>query len=461
LNTAATEKKLSIKQTLTRSLQGRMLLASILCLPLFTIASGLLLEKAYEESLLTWEQQQLSTQLYTLLAAAEWQEDGISLPTQLTDPRFNALSSGLYGRIRTSNKTLWSSPSSQLLEQPLPDLDTPFEAGNKQFQPLPELFSYRHDLLWETEQGEQPLQFELFHHKQSYWEQTQAYRDTLWFWLGFLSISLLIVQWWTTRWGITPLWRLAEEIRQLPQQQRRRLKGNYPLEVNEVTESLNQLLSVEEQQRQRYQNTLGDLAHSLKTPLTILRGELQQHSTTAQDQFSDTASAAEQLQRMDDIIRYQLQRAVLSSQHQLSNQLKLKPVISRLCNAMTKIHPELELQLDIANDLSYPIEQQELFELLGNLIENGCKYGRGKLSVSAQQKGDQLQIAVCDNGPGVPQEQQHTILQRGARADSAQPGQGIGLAVTTDIISSYNGSLTVDRDPVLGGAKFIIGLPCA
>lgn len=447
------------------SLQGRFIMASLLCLPLFIAASGLLLERAFKDSLITSEQEQLHSQLYILLGAAEVQQGQLFLPEQLHEPRYNVVDSGLYATVSTPAqvdpdgithwKQLWQSESISILNLTLPYNTIAFATDQRLLESSGEYFRLTYDLSWmDDNQHALPLRFQIYHSQKAYHQQVKKYRQQLWYGLSFLAMGLLTIQVIIMRWGLRPLKRLAKELKRLSLGEQSRLTGHYPDEITPVTNSLNDVLHHEQRQRERYRNTLGDLAHSLKTPLAIVQGELRRDAI-------NTQLAHEQLERMDNIIRHQLQRAVLQTSQQLHAPQPLLPVIQRLCNAMGKVYQEKNIHFDIsvAEGLTYPIESQDLFELLGNLIENACKYGHDRVVISARNQGQDLLITVADNGPGIQDQTQDIILQRGARADTAQPGQGIGLAVTTDIVSAYGGSIRAGNSAALGGAEFEVILP--
>lgn len=447
------------------SLQGRFILASLLCLPLFIGASGLLLEQAFKENLQAAEESQLQTQLYLLLGAAELQYGQLWLPEQLPEPRYGVMDSGLYAQILTlkpaESPTLsdwqsrWRSVSARLLQQPLEESSSRFRTNRQTFAALKHFFRLTFDVIWEGQQGESlPLRFQIYHSREDYTEQLKRYRQQLWYGLSFLAMGLLSVQVLIMRWGLSPLKKLVKDISLLPSQKNRQLSGVYPAEIVPLTDSLNQLLANEQQQRERYQNTLGDLAHSLKTPLAIMQGEIQQGT-------QNTDVVADQLERMNTIIRHQLQRSVLQTNKKLHQHQKIRPTVERLCNAMSKVYQEkgINFSINIDPDCEYPIESQDLFELLGNLIENACKYGHSQVHISAQSDLQSLTLIVADDGQGIALEQKSTILERGARADTAHPGQGIGLAITTDIVSAYGGSISIAPSTSLSGAEFQIHLP--
>ncbi len=244
---------------------------------------------------------------------------------------------------------------------------------------------------------------------------------------------------------------MEEGLQQLP--------GAYPAEIQPVTDNLNRVLRSERAQRERYRNTLSDLAHSLKTPLAVIRGQLENKQHISAESLAHAID--EQVSRMSAIVDHQLRRASAQvTQANRSSSVQVKPLVERLARAMQKVYQSksVQLRLDIGEHLVFHGDEADLMELLGNLIDNACKYGRHSVAISAQQQGRDLVVSVEDDGPGVEADVQQTILTRGARADTATPGQGIGLAVAVDILSSYGGSIDIFRSK-LSGAGFTIRIP--
>jgi len=455
------------------SLQGRLLLATLLCLPLFLSLSGYLLDRAFKQSLEDAEAEQLQTQLYILLGATEWQDDQLWLPEELAEPKFSAPESDLFAYITDAQGALfWQSNSALYLDEQPPFDKSRTQLGVESFnresaigepsgERKGEYFRYRYDLVWEAENGdEQILRFQIFHKLTSYQTKLRNYQRQLLISLLLFAAGLITTQLLINRWGLRPLTQLAQEINALKNSDKETLSDHYPDEIQPVTDSLNQVLSSEKQQRERYKNTLGDLAHSLKTPLAVIQGELGQlHDSPTIQQQSNTIMG-DQLQRMDAIIRHQLQRAVVSAPNAMHNKIRLQPIVERLVSAMGKVYrdKDIEFSIDIDETLALAADSQDVFEVMGNLIENACKYGTKNVNLQAHKHTSGLRIIIEDDGPGVPIELQRKILERGARIDTAQPGQGIGLSVATDIISAYNGSIECSKS-TLGGAKFSLWLP--
>ncbi len=451
------------------SLGGRLLLASALLLPLFLGATGYILDLAFQRSLEASTRQRLQSQVYLLLSAAEMAGEQLALPDTLGDPQFNQIHSGLYALIiDEQQRQAWRSPSAQLLPSKLPldQLSAPSN-GATDFKSVTlnltagattqPFFLFAQNSLWETESGrEQSFNFYLLQDKQPFQTALAGYRAQLWQWLGALSATLLIVQMAILRWGLQPLAGLARDLQKIESGESQALDKNYPQEIRQVTANLNRVLAREQQQRQRYRNSLADLAHSLKTPLAALRGALV---STRQEQTLEPL-IDEQITHMDQIISHQLQRAMIHNPDSQQPAIELAPLVTRLCSALEKVYLDKSLNINsqIPPGSCLKIDERDLMELLGNLLENACKYCRRHVELQALQQSGTLQIIIGDDGPGIACELQQKILRRGARADSNQPGQGIGLAVAVDIINNYGGDIQID-DSVLGGAEFTISLP--
>ncbi len=200
------------------------------------------------------------------------------------------------------------------------------------------------------------------------------------------------------------------------------------------------------------------MAHSLKTPLAVLRGRVR--GQIAEPELEQTLD--EQLTRMEQVVSYQLQRAVSGQQRGLHRRTPLAPAAQRLASALQKVYrdKQVDFKASLAPDLEFPGEEQDLLELLGNLLENAFKYCHRRVRVSAHQEAQNLIITILDDGPGIPADERVRVLQRGQRLDSLQPGQGIGLAVAADIVESYGGKLEIEQaEDEMGGARFCLRLP--
>jgi len=448
------------------SLATRLTLSSAIVLPLILAFSAYSLDRAFWHSLLNAEQQALRAHLYSLMGAAEPASDyepnqELLLPEAFAEPRFNRPQSGLSGLIvNASGNLLWSTVSFPVTETPLPQtLTTHFDAGAEQFLELSfddtDYFLLSFDSVWEVRGSEQLYRFVIFHDQQSLKAELRGYRDVLKLWLGGIALLFIGAQFFITRLGLQPLNSLAQELKLFQQGSKKSMDGSYPKEIAPVIQNLNELLDSEQAQRQRYKNTLSDLAHSLKTPLAIIRAEIESHSRTRE------ATIDEQVTRMADIVQHQLQRATLTTTTSIRVKTPLASTLKRLTSALEKVYREKAFQVSVNVDeaVNFPGDEGDAMEVFGNLVENAFKYGKDVIHITAEQKKNELVVTIADNGSGIPENLQRQILNRGARADTSLQGQGIGLSVVVDILSSYQGQLTVSNCDKLGGARFTVSIP--
>lgn len=453
------------------SITARLFFASALLLPVFLGVSGFFLDRAFQTSLLAAEKARLQHNIYLLFSAADLptkqlkktDKNRLLMPKELKDKDFERINSGLYGYIFNDKKELiWRSNSTSLQTAPSYNRIAPKLHAGQSAEVLFDLdndnyFIAYSDIFWEVSKNrEVPFRFVVVHDSEDFIAEKNAYRHQLWQWLGALGILLLLAQTAILRWGLRPLKKLAVALNAMQSGDTNNIQGDHPSELQDIVDNLNQVLAREHALRQRYRNSLSDLAHSLKTPLAVVQAKLSQESSDPELQ----QLVAEQVTRMHQVVSYQLQRAVSSQQQGSHQRTQVGPIVQRLLKVMHKVYADKQIHSEckLAPHSVFAGDEQDLMEMLGNIIENAFKYGSSRVHIYTQIANKVLLICVADDGPGVPPEQQTRIFERGQRLDTSIPGQGIGLAVVVDIIHSYNGSLTVTTSD-LGGAEFRILLP--
>ena len=264
-------------------------------------------------------------------------------------------------------------------------------------------------------------------------------------------MCLLLAQALILRWGLAPLGRLEVELAAIEGGEQAEVTGEYPRELAPLAGRLNRLVEQERARQQRYREALADLAHSLKTPLAILRSE----------QFGDDYAQRvnEQVTRMDHIVQHQLNRAALRGSIELAAAIALKPIAERVLAAMQKVYAGrgLTFTLDCADDVAWPLDEGDAFEVLGNLLDNAGKFAQHHVALSLRRDDAGLLMIVADDGPGFGDEPERA-LQRGIRLDehTDKPGQGIGLAVAADIVDAYGGTIQLGRSTFNGAEVRIV-----
>ncbi len=431
------------------SLSGRLSLMATLVLLVFLAVFSGVLERAFRTSLGEAKARELQLHVYTLLAVAEPDGDTLQLPLSLPEPRFNQPDSGLIGAVMDARgRVIWRSPSALSLPNfsalPLP---LPLRQGQQVFAEvqMPDLnqpyTSFRQGIAWGLD-NELQFTFVVLEDAAPLYAQLKQFNTTLWRWLGVGSLALIAVQLLVLQWGLAPLRGLTRALKNMQHGGADRLQGHFPQELVPLTDNLNLLIENERRQREKTRHTLGDLAHSLKTPLAVLKG-----MDVAADPEGAQRALAEQVERMDSIISYQLKRAVTSSPKSILRGVPVKPLAEKILSALDKAyrHKTVDAELLCDDSVLFYGDEGDLMEMLGNLLDNGYKYGGGKLVAKIRNTEGRrgLEIIVSDNGPGLSESQWQQVIQRGVRADQKQQGQGIGLAVVVDIVESYHGTIGI------------------
>jgi two-component system, OmpR family, sensor histidine kinase PhoQ len=289
--------------------------------------------------------------------------------------------------------------------------------------------------------------------------EIREFQSNLYLWFGALTVLLSIGQYFLLRWGLQPLQQLAQDVSAIESGQQDQLQYDYPKELLPVTQNLNVLIKSERERQNRFRTTLGDLAHSLKTPLAVLSTALQEAQQHQQFTPEQQCDMSDQLQRMDQIVSYQLKRAVKSNQAFLVKPVAVAPLITKIMGALQKVYRDKQMQAEllIADGIYFLGEESDLMELCGNLLDNAFKYGNSRVQIKAVQKGKALLLEFNDDGRGIADQDRDFVLQRGARADTVKSGQGIGLAVVVEIVSAYGGEIKIERSE-WGGASIKLRL---
>lgn len=440
------------------SLRRRLLLLAGVVVLVFLGLTGAVLDQAFRQSLDRAQAERLQGTVYTILAASELVDGRLQLPQELPDTRLSTPTSGLYAQVLGRDGLEWRSPSL---------LASPWET--QLFLPAGESRSYHstdqgsqlhalaYGLSWEDAAGQQAdFTLHVAEDAASYQAQLTAFRTSLWGWLAAAAIALLLTQLLVLHWSLQPLAAVARDLQDIERGRADSLQGRYPLEIAGLIQSLNRLLHSEHERTAHYRDTLANLAHSLKTPLAVLRNALESGTMKADDSL-------EQIDRIDASVQYQLRRATASRHHiLLSPPLPVAPVLARVLRALNKVYADkaLEIECHAVPTATFPGSEGDLLELFGNLLDNAHKWARHQIRIQAEPLTPEggLLLVVEDDGPGIDAAQAQAVLTRGMRADELVPGHGIGLAVVADLVASVNGTLDIGRS-ALGGARIRLELP--
>lgn len=451
------------------SLNARVLIAASAVLSSFFGLAGLTLDRAYHESANAALLERLQGHIYALIAAAGMDESGrLSMPQELPDQRFSDLHSGLFAQVtRNDGGWIWQSRSVAGVDIPFPRGLTRLDSMTREIRLADgrDIYLYSYGVLWSDAEGHDPslaYTFSVAKDMADLNAEIAAFRRSLWGSLGGVALMLLAVQGTILRWGLAPLRQAENELTAIETGQQPRLQGKYPPELRGLTGNINALLSHQQEHLERYRRTLGDLAHSLKTPLAVL----QSSAENPQDPEELQAVVKEQVERMNQLTGYQLQRAATSGWSVLAAPVDVRAISQKVLGGLRKVYAEKAVVAELLEGevAEFHGDEGDLMEIVGNLVDNAFKWCGHRVRIRAESRttpksGEaDLFILVEDDGPGVAPDMVRYVMQRGRRADSHIPGHGIGLSIVRDIVQLYGGSLEIGGSQ-LGGAAVHVWLP--
>ncbi len=442
------------------SLSRRLLVSVAVPLVLFSGVMIWVLDTGFRRLSENSLKELLDRQMVALIASVEPQPDGGYAPApHVLDSRFATPRSGLYAAIRAPHHT-WRSPSTAGVGS---DFGPLLDSGQR--------FSYAifggHDRVaiesraieFQGEGGEpQALTLSVALSLTPYEAELFRFRQELIGWFSGLMALLLAALAALLRWVLSPVRRMEREIHEVEEGRSETIGRGYPRELSGVATNLNALLSGERKRVARYRDTLGNLAHSLKTPLAVMRATLPPEA--------HPGPISTEIDRMSGIIEHQMKRAAASGGALIGQApVDLSQVAAELRGALLRVyaHKDLLLEVAVAPGSLFVGDRGDLTEVLGNLLDNACKWCRGHVRLTARSVETahvrvRLVIEVEDDGPGIPEDDRPRVLERGVRADENVPGHGLGLAMVRTTVELYGGRLEVDASP-LGGARFTLRLP--
>jgi len=448
------------------SIRTRLAWVAFLVLLAFLAIAGWAVQQAYADSLRAQRFARLQTTVYVLMAGAELDDAGrLVMPPSLTEPRLSLPGSGLYASISNldSGET-WQSASTVGTSPPFQRNQATgqwqFDTVNAAQAPSEgtatsgrAFLAATYAVKWAVNDQVAHLVLSVLEDKAEFDQEMTAFQRTLWSWLGATGLLLLLTQTLLLRWGLAPLRHMAREIQDIETGAQAKVEGSYPSELAGLSHNLNLLIDQQQVRQTRYKQALDDLAHSLKTPLAAMRASLAQPEELP-------ATVAQQVDRMDNIVRHQLGRAGASGANRFAPYLVLAPVLNRIGDTLAKVYVDKDLTFELAcpPDLAWRLDEGDAFEMLGNVLDNAAKWARHHVNARIWLDEQGLNIRVTDDGPGFADPQ--AKLARGVRMDESVAGHGIGLSVVNDLVTSYLGVLKLSQVPS-GGAQVDIVLPNA
>ncbi|WP_322615385.1 sensor histidine kinase [Pseudomonas sp. BIC9C] len=434
-----------------RSIQRRLSLGLISVM----VVVGLVLAQTslwlFEMGLQRYLEAGLRNDSENLLAALVRGPQGLQLDERRLSPAYQRPFSGHYFRIDFAEGH-WRSRS--LWDQELPGLDQPGLHDNLQLGPEgQQLLVLRTDY----RRSGVPISISV---AEDYTPIRESFRrmQQLGLGLGLTGLLLiLLLQRMTVRRALRPLEQAREQIAQLQQGQRSQLDDQVPVELEPLVAQINHLLAHTEDSLKRSRNALGNLGHALKTPLAVLLSLASSEQLDAHPQLRKTLK--EQLQQVEQRLNRELNRARLSGDALPGALFDCAAELPVLLATLNKIHGEhLALSYRALPDLQLPWDREDLLELLGNLLDNACKWADAEVRVSVAETAGGFELSVEDDGPGIPEERRGHVFGRGTRLDEQTHGHGLGLGIVRDIVDSWGGKLSLLQSE-WGGLKVLIELP--
>lgn len=432
---------------------------------------GAALNRAFEESVVDNAKNALRNQILLLISSIEVDQGNVMPPIGVSEPRLLQPDSDLFAQIEVPSAQpsqeesvdsiiVWRSAS--LLDRDLPLNDG--SMGEFKFLSNQQWNGERINLMtlaveWETESGMTPFMVRVGESNQTYIKRLARYKNQVLVWLSLFGGALIVLLLGMLGWTLKPLERVRKQVADIEEGDRHRLDEDYPLEVTRLTKNLNKLLDYEEQRIDRQKEVLGNLAHSLKTPIAILKGF----------DFSPSVKSevVEQLGSMENIINYQLQSASTVGRRHFSKAIKINEPTQKLVRSLQKLHStkEIDVEIEIPKGTVFFGDEGDWMEVVGNLIENAFKWCEQRISItiinSEEVHGSRrlpISVVVQDDGPGIDADSRDKILQRGVRLDSQTPGHGLGMHIVKGIVQAYDGSIDVSESDFGEGTKISITL---
>ena len=443
------------------SLAFQLIASAAVWCALVLSGAGLLLSALVGDTVESTFDARLGVLLEGLVAGSELGPDGkLVLRTQLGEPRFTQPLSGWYWQIGNPDHAL--ERSSSLWDQ---SLALPPVAGDQLATG-----SWTGDVVGPEGQSlrllvraimlpdaKAPLLFAVAGNRAELRAERQRFDRLLSLALGGLFLGLLGALLLQVRIALAPLRRIEAALAAIRAGRARRLEGRLPAELQPLAQELNALIDHGEALIERARTHVGNLAHGLKTPLAVL------HNEAERSEGALAALVGRQVDQMRRLVDHHLARArAMATGRVLGARTDVLPVLGDLARTLERIHARKALAIELAcpADLAFRGAREDLEEMLGNLLDNACKWAAHAVRVEAERAAGRLLVTIEDDGPGLPAERRTEVLERGHRLDEQVPGSGLGLAIVTDIALLYGGRLALDAAPA-GGLRVRLDLPAA
>src|SRR5499427_5520059 len=450
------------------SLALRLFLSATAWTVVILVATGAILSSIYHDAVERSFDRRLSVYLHTLVAdvAAPEQTGDRGTPT-VGEPLFDLPLSGWYWQITPldavkpeirSSRSLWDTGLSRLHDK---DATTNPDGTRRGYVVGPE--EQRLRVLERTvDLGDDGRYLIVVAgDPQEIDDETHAFDRALLVTFATLAVVLLLITMFQVRFGLAPLNRISQALAAIRAGTAERLEGRFPVEIAPLARETNALIDANREIVERARTHVGNLAHALKTPLSVVVNE----ATGREDPFA--AKVTEQANIMRDQIARHLERARLAARLKVVGSVTdIVPIVTSLTRTMEKIHQGrgIAIDLDASAEVRFRGERQDLEEMVGNLVDNACKWAQGRVSVEVVGERHEgaapaaVRIIVDDDGPGLNPAQRDQVARRGLRLDETKPGSGLGLSIVLELAALYGGNLQLGNAPI-GGLRAELVLP--
>ena len=438
------------------SLTRRMIGVAALWISVLLLTGGFALDRVLTSSIVRNFDDQLTYVLNTaLIAASEIGPDGeVRFNRPPADQRFIQPYSGVYFQV--SGVGADTFPSRSLWDRRLQvssrhaDVE-PHIYNSNEFPGEPLRIAERDVILPGSEVR---WRFQVAQSRQAIDSQIRELRSTLFWSFAALGAGLLVLAALQTIYGLWPLRRVQREVAAIRSGKEQRISDSFPTEIEPLTEEINQLLAHSEEQAEEARRHAGNLAHALKTPLTVITNAATADSPDLDDIVIREAAI---MRRQVD---HHLARArAIGRRTSGQARARVWDSVEAVQRAVDRLYEDVTVDITGDREAFVRVERQDLDEMIGNLIENAAKYGNGRVFVTVERRPGMVDIIVEDDGPGIPEAEREAIFARGARLDIDKPGTGLGLAIVRDVADIYGGSITLERSEDLGGLLALLSLP--
>jgi signal transduction histidine kinase len=441
----------------TGSLTRRMIGMAALWILLLLAGGGYALDRVLKNAITDNFDGNLDYVLTAMIVQAEIGPDGeVRFNRPLADQRFLEPYSGLYWQVSGNghdpfpSRSLWDQTLAVDLSHPQPDKHA---YDSLQFKDEP-LRVIERDV--KIPGSTTNWRFQVAASRDALNAQIRVLRRTMIRSFAILGAGLILMSALQTIYGLWPLRRIRLAIAGVRSGRFSRVEVKLPIEIRPMVEELNDLLAHNEKQAEEARTHAGNLAHALKTPLTVIINE----ATARTPDLNDTVMREARTMRRQ--VDHHLARArAVGRRGSAQSRADVWSSLEAVERAVDRLFPDAVIDLDGERGLAVRVERQDLDELLGNLIENAAKYGGGRVFVTVRQTAGMVEFLVEDDGRGIPEAEREKIFERGARLDTSKPGTGLGLAIVRDVAEIYGGAVALGESEDLGGLLVCLKLPKA